>query len=191
MMSSLDPLKKEYQLDLQNTFDSHISSNSNMENKKLYEKEAVKLGSNKSAGEVIEKTLKYKISLREHIINQININFKNNDNKSIAIQMIDYLHPSGWFISSSCEVAKDLNVNISVVKKILLKLKKLEPVGIFCQNLAECLKYQLIESNQFNKHFELLLENLEILPSGRFKQVSKLCKVSEVKLFEMINVLKH
>ena len=61
MMSSLDPLKKENQLDLQNTFDSHISSNSNMENKKLYEKEAVKLGSNKSAGEVIEKTLKYKI----------------------------------------------------------------------------------------------------------------------------------
>ena len=35
--------------------------------------------------------------------------------------MIDYLHPSGWFISSICEVAKELNVEISIVEKILSK----------------------------------------------------------------------
>ena len=39
--------------------------------------------------------------------------------------MIDYLHPSGWFISSICEVAKELNVEISIVEKTLLKLKNL------------------------------------------------------------------
>ena len=38
MNSSLDPLKKENKLDLENTFDSHISSNSRLENKKLYDK---------------------------------------------------------------------------------------------------------------------------------------------------------
>ena len=190
MMSSLDPLKKENQLDLQNTFDSHISSNSNMENKKLYEKEAVKLGSNKSAGEVIEKTLKHKISLREHIINQINISFKSNDYKSIAIRMIDFLHPSGWFVTPTNEVAQELNVDINIVEKTLIKLKTLEPIGIFSQNLAECLKTQLIENTQFDEHFKLLLENLNILPSGKFKQVSKLCRVSEEKLFQMIKILK-
>ena len=67
----------------------------------------------------------------------------------------------------------------------LSKLKNLEPVGIFSQNLAECLKNQLIENKQFNQHFEILLENLNILPSGKFKQISKLCKVSEEKLFQM------
>ena len=82
MNSSLDPLKNDSNLDLENTFDSHISSNSKMENKKLFDKEIIRSGSNKSAGEVIEKTLKHKISLREYIINQINLNFKNKDNKS-------------------------------------------------------------------------------------------------------------
>ena len=77
--------------------------------------------------------------------------------------MIDYLHPSGWFISSICEVAKELNVEISIVEKTLSKLKNLEPTGIFSQNLAECLKNQLIENKQFNQHFEILLENLNIL----------------------------
>ena len=49
---------------------------------------------------------------------------------------------------------------------------------------------QLIDKKQFNKHFEILLENLNILPSGKFKQISKLCKVSEEKLFQMIKILK-
>ena len=83
MSSSLDPLKNESKLDLENTFDSHISSNSKMENKKLFDKEIISSGSNKSAGEIIEKTLKHKVSLREHLINQININFKNSLNLSL------------------------------------------------------------------------------------------------------------
>ena len=190
MNSSLDPLKNDSKLDLENTFDSHISSNSKMENKKLFDKEAIRSGSNKSAGEVIEKTLEHKVSLRDHLINQINLTFKKSQSKSVAIAMIDYLHPSGWFISSTCEVAKELNVDIPMVEKVLSKLKNLEPVGIFSQNLAECLKIQLIENRQFNKHFAILLENLNILPSGKFRQISKLCKVSEDKLFQMIKILK-
>ena len=55
MNSSLDPLKNDSKLDLENTFDSHISSNSKIENKKLFDKEVIRSGSNKSAGEVIEK----------------------------------------------------------------------------------------------------------------------------------------
>ena len=190
MTNLIDPLQKENKIALENTFDSHISGNSKIENKNLYEKEIIRSGTEKSAGEVIEKTLKNKVSLREHIINQININFKIKNNKNVAIAMIDYLHPSGWFISSECEVAKDLNVDVSVVKKTLIELKNLEPVGIFSQNLAECLRIQLIENKKYNQQFKLLLENLNILPSGKFRQVSKICKVSEEKLFEMIKVLK-
>ena len=190
MVNSVDPLKNDTKVDLENTFDTHISSNFKAENYKLYEKEVINSGPSKSAGEVIEKTLKYKTSLREYLINQININFNKHDTKSIAIGMIDYLHPSGWFISSITEVAKDFNVNVVIVENTLKKLKNLEPVGIFSQNLAECLKIQLKDTDQYNKHFKLLLENLDILPTGKFKQACKICKVSEEKLFEMIKVLK-
>ena len=190
MTNLFDPLKKESKIDLENTFDSHISENSKIENKKLYEKDIIRSGTDKSAGEVIEKTLKHKLSLREHIINQINLNFKSKNNKTVAMGMIDYLHPSGWFVSCEYEVAKDLNVDVSVVKKTLLELKNLEPVGIFSQNLVECLRTQLIENEKYNQQFELLLENLNILPLGKFRQVSKICKVSEEKLFQMIKVLK-
>ncbi len=190
MDSAMDPFKKESKIDLENTFDTHISSNFKMENKKLYDREVIKSGDSVSAGEVIEKTLQHKISLKEFLINQINIDFKESDHKSIAIGMIDYLHPSGWFTTPTSEVAQELNVNISVIEQTLVKLKKLEPTGIFSQNLAECLRVQLIESQKFDNHFELLLKNLDMLPSGKFKQVSKICKTSEDKLYRMIKILK-
>ncbi len=188
--NTTDPLKKESNVDLENTFDTHLSSDFNHENKNLSQKEIIKSSNITSAGEVIEKTLQNKISLREHIINQINLDFKDIAIKSIAVRMIDFLHPSGWFLTPISEVAHDLNVDSLLIKEALEKLKKLEPSGIFSENLSECLKNQLKDLNLYNGSFKILLENLESLPLGKIKQVSKLCGVSEEKLFQMIRVIK-
>jgi len=190
LTNTVDPLKNENITELQNTFDSHISSDFKIENKNLYEKEVINNGNPISAGEVIEKTSQNKITLRDHLINQINLDFKNKIEKAVAIGMIDYLHPSGWFITPIFEVAEDLNIDETLILNTLLKLQKLEPSGIFSRNLSECLKYQLIENNKFNESFKILLDNLDMLPAGKIKQASKLCFVTEEKLFEMIKVIK-
>ena len=190
LTNTVDPLKNENITELQNTFDSHISSDFKIENKNLYEKEVINSGNPISAGEVIEKTSQNKITLRDHLINQINLDFKNKIEKAVAIGMIDYLHPSGWFITPISEVAEDLNIDETLILNTLLKLQKLEPSGIFSRNLSECLKYQLIENNNFNESFKILLDNLDMLPAGKIKQASKLCFVTEEKLFEMIKVIK-
>jgi RNA polymerase sigma-54 factor len=190
LINETDPLKKESNISLENTFDTHLSSDFKSENKNLYEREVINSSSVSSAGEVIEKTLQNKISLREHLINQINIDFKDSNVKIIAIRMIDFLHPSGWFITPISEVAKELNIDSLLIEEALEKLKKLEPSGIFSENLSECLKNQLKDLNLYNGSFKILLENLEYLPQGRIKQVSKLCGVSEEKIFQMIKVIK-
>ncbi|MDC1357448.1 RNA polymerase factor sigma-54 [Pseudomonadota bacterium] len=185
-----DPLKKESNIDVENTFDTHLSSDFKSENKNLSERESRNSSSTTSAGEVIEKTLQNKISLREHLINQINIDFKDTNIKTIAIRMIDFLHPSGWFITPISEVAQDLNIDSLLIEQALEKLKKLEPSGIFSENLSECLTNQLKDLNLYNGSFKILLENLEYLPQGKIKQVSKLCDVSEEKIFQMIKMIK-
>ena len=55
---------KENKLDLDNTFDTHISSNAKLENNKLFEKEVIKSGSDVSAGEVIEKKIGKKYNVK-------------------------------------------------------------------------------------------------------------------------------
>ena len=188
--NTVDPLKNENITEMQNTFDSHISSDFKTENKNLYEKEVINSGNAISAGEVIEKTSQNKVTLRDHLINQINLDFKNKIERAIAIGMIDYLHPSGWFITPILEVAQDLNIDENLISNTLSKLQKLEPSGIFSRNLSECLKFQLIENNHFNESFKILLDNLDMLPAGKIKQASKLCFVTEEKLFEMIKIIK-
>ena len=188
--NATDPLKKESNIDLENTFDTHLSSDFNLENKNLSEKEIINFSNTTSAGEVIEKTLKNKISLRDHLINQINIEFKNSNTKTTAVRMIDFLHPSGWFITPISEVADDLNVETLIIEEALVKLKKLEPSGIFAETLSECLKNQLKDLDLYNGSFKILLDNLEYLPQGKIKQVIKLCGVSEEKLYQMIKVIK-
>merc|ERR1712199_21299 len=77
-----DPLKINSDLEMNNSFDTHISENT-FENK------------NTSLSEVIENTIANKISLKQHLTNQITLSFEK-QNQSIAISLIDYLHPSGW-----------------------------------------------------------------------------------------------
>ena len=57
--------------------------------------------------------------------------FKIKIEKAVAIGLIDYLHPSGWFITHISEVAKDLNIDEILISNALLKLQNLEPAGIF------------------------------------------------------------
>ena len=58
MNSLQDAFNNENKHDLENTFDTHISSSLKMENKKLFDKDVFRSGSKKSAGEIIEKTLR-------------------------------------------------------------------------------------------------------------------------------------
>ena len=146
--NTVDPLKNENITEMQNTFDSHISSDFKTENKNLYEKEVINSGNAISAGEVIEKTSQNKVTLRDHLINQINLDFKNKIERAIAIGMIDYLHPSGWFITPISEVAQDLNIDENLISNTLLKLQKLEPSGIFSEGSSLVKGDQLIENNQ-------------------------------------------
>ena len=99
-------------------------------------------------------------------------------------------HPSGWLLTPISEIALDLNIDENKILKILPEVQKLEPTGIFSRNLSECLEYQLIEYNHFNNAFKILIDNLDMLPAGKIKQVSKLCGVTENKLFEMIKIIK-
>ena len=52
------------------------------------------------------------------------------------------------------------------------------------------MKIQLIDYQYYNEHYEILLKSLHYLPTGKFKQVSKLCNVTEKELFKMIKIIK-
>ncbi len=182
-----DPLKISSNLEMNNSFDTHIPDQS-------FEKSKTKTRNNfenksTSLSEVIENTVSSNISLKEYLINQISISFEKKE-QSLAISLIDYLHPSGWLIHSVEEIAEELNKPFDYLEKMILKLQCLEPVGIFAKNLSECLKLQLEEKGILDKKYEILIDNLKLITKGKIKTLTKICEIENSKIVEMINVIK-
>ena len=150
-----DPLKINSDLEISNSFDTHISENNLEKNKTTITNNFEK--KNNSLSEVIENTVSNKISLKEHLTNQITLSFEKQD-QSVAISLIDYLHPSGWLIHSVQEIAEELNKPFNYVEKIIQQLQCLEPIGIFAKNLSECLQIQLQEKGILDNKYQILVD---------------------------------
>ena len=63
-------------------------------------------------------------------------------------------------------------------------LQGFEPAGLFARDLAECLKIQLIETEQFTPLFGQLLNNLEQLGRGEIKQLARKLKCEPEDIVE-------
>ncbi|MFL2821301.1 MAG: RNA polymerase factor sigma-54 [Candidatus Puniceispirillales bacterium] len=182
-----DPLKINSDLEMNNSFDTHISERSfekdnttiknNFENKNTF------------LSEVIENTVSNKISLKEYLTNQITLSFEKKD-QSVAISLIDYLHPSGWLIHPVEDIAEELNKPVNYIEEIIQHLQSLEPIGIFAKNLSECLKIQLKEKGVLNETYQVLIDNLTLITKGKIKTLTKLCKIENDKIIQMINIIK-
>ena len=181
-----DPLKINSDLEMNNSFDTHISERSFEKNdttKYSFENK------NTFLSEVIENTVSNKISLKEYLTNQITLSFEKKD-QSVAISLIDYLHPSGWLIRPVGEIAEELNKPMNYIEEIIQQLQSLEPIGIFAKNLSECLKIQLKEKGILNKTYQVLIDNLTLITKGKIKTLTKLCEIENDKIIQMVNIIK-
>ena len=182
-----DPLKVNNDLEMNNSFDTHISENTFEKNKTTIKNNFEK--KNTSLSEVIENTVSNKISLKEYLTNQIILSFEKQD-QSVAISLIDYLHPSGWIVDSTEEIAEELNKPLNYIEEIIQQLQCLEPIGIFAKNLSECLKIQLKEKGILDKKYQILIDNLALITKGKIKNLTKLCEIENDKVIQMINMIK-
>jgi len=137
-----------------------------------------------------ENTLADNISLRDFLVEQINVEFKDNRDNAIATLMLDYIDEAGYFRAEASEVASRLGCNESKISEILDVLQQLQPAGIFARNLSECLAIQLKDKNRFDPAMKKLIDNLDILAKHDFKRLKEICGVDDEDLVEMIGEIK-
>ena len=90
----------------------------------------------------ISSHLSEKVTLKQHILEQIYINIRNNHDKVIAFHLTDSLNENGYLDVDIKHVAHGLNCSVARVEKVLSSLQTYDPAGVFATNLAECLKIQ-------------------------------------------------
>jgi RNA polymerase sigma-54 factor len=138
----------------------------------------------------MENTPSDELSLRDHLIGQINVDFEDPADRLIAIYLVDMLDDAGYLPPTLEGVAETLGCTEDRLAAVLDRVQRLDPPGIFARNLAECLALQLRDRDRYDPAMQALVENLDLLAKREFKQLRRLCGVDGEDIAEMVNEIK-
>jgi len=134
----------------------------------------------------LEDTLETRVSLRDHLSEQLRFAFPERADRLIGAHLIALLEPSGRLSTDPADIARALGAEIAQVEAVRSRMMAFDPVGMFARNLAECLAAQLRERNRLDPCMVALLDNLDSLGRREFKRLMVLCEVDADDLTEMI-----
>lgn len=129
-------------------------------------------------------------TLREHLLDQLHVEFTDPRDRFVGAQLIDQLDESGYLRTDVSDLAEQLAASEERIDKILSSLKTFDPSGIFASGLQECLAIQLTDQNRLDAPMQKLLDNLDILAQHDMEKLAKICDVNMTYLGDMIEEIR-
>ena len=146
-------------------------------------------GRNEDANEQ-ESSLSHGVSLRDHLMAQMQLDVADARERMIALVLMDSLDEAGYMTADISVMAEKLGCDATKVEGVLLRLQKLDPIGIFARNLKECLTLQLKEKGRFDPAMECMVEHLDLLAAREKEKLMKLCGVDAEDFADMVSEIR-
>lgn len=131
-----------------------------------------------------------KPSLRDHLLSQIHMDFLDPRDRMAAAALVECLDEAGYLPADLTLVRTQLGLTHEAFERLVARLQKLDPLGIFARNLAECLSIQLRDKNRLDPAMEMLLKHLNLLAKRERERLMRLCGVDAEDLDDMIAEIK-
>ncbi|WP_416898763.1 MAG: RNA polymerase factor sigma-54 [Minwuia sp.] len=139
----------------------------------------------------LEETLSNELSLRDHLMAQLNIAVLTPTVRAVAAAIVDSIDPDGYFREPLEELAERLGCAPDDAEAALEAVQGLEPTGIGARDLAECLALQLKENDRFDPAMAALVARLELLGKQDYPALMRECGVDQEDLIDMVRELKR
>ncbi len=137
-----------------------------------------------------ENRMSSETTLRDHLLEQLFIEFDDPRDRMIGTLLIDQLDESGYIREEQNALAERLGCSEDRIERLLNVMKTFDPTGICAKDLAECLALQLEERGQLDAPMQILIDNLNLLGDHDFTALAKKCDVNETYLADMIAEIK-
>ena len=137
----------------------------------------------------LEQTLSSEISLRDHLIDQLNVDLDPVD-RIIGVHLLDLLDETGYMTGDLASVATQLGCPLPRVEGALAQMQRFDPPGVFARNLSECLAIQLRDRNRLDPAMQLLLDNLNLIAQRDAVGLMRICGVDADDLTDMITEIR-
>ena len=132
-----------------------------------------------------------RVSLRDHLGEQIRLTFHDARERLIAAQMLAMVDAAGRLPVTDAAIAAAMGCEEALVAGVRARMQRLDPVGMFAQNLRDCLAAQLADRNRLDPCMEALLDNLDMLARRDMRGLMAACAVDAEDLAEMVVELKR
>lgn len=129
-------------------------------------------------------------TLRDHLEDQLVLDFKDARERMIGRYLIDMLDEAGRLPIDLTPVAEALGCGMDKVEAVLARVQRFDPPGLFARSLKECLALQLIDKDRYDPAMRMLVENLEMLAAREANKLMKLCGIDAEDLSDMVAELK-
>ncbi len=139
----------------------------------------------------LEATLRSTMSLRQHLIEQMELSIHDAAGRLMARQLIEHVDSDGYLREPLSAIATRLGAAEEQLEEVLHILQGLEPAGVFARDLAECFRLQLEDMGELDAPMQALLDNLELLAQRDFTTLARRCNVPAEQLPHLISRLKR
>jgi RNA polymerase sigma-54 factor len=129
-------------------------------------------------------------TLREHLIEQLQLDCPAGPERLIGLHLIDLLDDAGYLREELDAVAGRLGCPSPQLEAVLARLQQFDPPGVFARSLEECLALQLRDRDRLDPAMAALLDRLDLLAQAEFPALIRACGVLPDDLPEMIAELK-
>ncbi len=145
-----------------------------------------------SAGEVadIEQYVSARVTLADHLAEQIGVLVSEPRDRLIARNLIDNLNDTGYLATSCQAIAQQLGAHEEDIERVLLLLQTCDPAGVFARDVRECLALQLRERDRLDPLMAALLDNLELVAAHDFDTIRRTIGASDDDLRDMLEEIR-
>ncbi len=148
------------------------------------------LSGGESATVTLEQVLSAEITLKDHVLEQMNVLLTEPILRKIGQDLVEHLDEAGYLTEETAFIADRLGCETELVDIVLDQLQHLDPAGVFARNLGECLALQLRDRNRYDPAMQTLIENLHLLAAMDVRLICETCGVNAEDAEEMIAELK-
>ncbi len=138
----------------------------------------------------LEQTLSGEISLRDHLLGQLNVDITGPADRLIGTTLIDLLDETGYLTANLTELAEQLGCALGDIERVLALLQRFDPPGIFARSLKECLAIQLRELDRLDPAMATLLDHLDLLAARNMAALIKVCGVDAEDISDMLGEIR-
>jgi RNA polymerase sigma-54 factor len=138
----------------------------------------------------IEETLTQNVSLKSHLITQLQTKTTHPNWLRIGHYLIDLVEEDGILRADMNEAVDELNCSVSELGDVLSLLQTFDPVGVCARTLVESFAIQLREKNFLTQSMNRILTHLDMLPGQGIASVSKLAEVTQEELKQTLQLLR-